>query len=233
MQIDMTDRWHETFPGAHIGVLLVGDVDNTTRVTSLDDRKREVEGRLREGYAGVSRAELLELPVLKAYNSFYRAFGNTYHVQLQLESVVHKNKPLPSVSPLVDANFVAELQTLVLTAGHDAARLYEPLTVDAAQGSETLVQMSGAKKMLKPGDMMMSDSRGIICTILYGQDDRTPISPGTRRALYVAYAPAGVPVGTLEVQLTTIYDNIRLFAPDAEVEQLGVYSAGGANRPPV
>lgn len=151
-------------------------------------------------------------------------------MQLQLESVAYKGKPLPTVSPLVDANFVAELQTLVLTAGHDANRLEEPLTVDAAQGGETFVQMSGAKKTLKPGDMMMADAEGVVCTVLYGQDDRTPILPETRRALYVAYAPAGVPLGAVEEQLNTIRDNIRLFAPEAEVKQLSVYTAGGANR---
>lgn len=230
MQIDMTHHWHETFPGAHVGVLLVGNVDNKARVTPLDDRKREVETHLRDLYADLTRAELLELPSLKAYHNFYRAFGNTYHVQLQLESVVHKGKSLPNVSPLVDANFVAELQTLVLTAGHDADRLYGPLTVDAAQGGETFVRLSGAKKTLRPGDMMMTDSRGVVCTVLYGQDDRTPISPDTRRALYVAYAPAGVLVGAVEEQLRAIRDNLRLFAPEAELEQLEVYAAGGADR---
>ena len=233
MQIVVTDRWRKTFPGAHVGVLLAANVDNTGRVTPLDDRKREVETRLRERYTGLDRAELLELPVLKTYRDFYRAFGNTYHVQLQLESVVHKGKALPSVSPLVDANFVAELQTLVLTAGHDADLLEGPLTLDASSGGETFVQMSGAEKALKPGDMMMSDRRGIVCTVLYGQDGRTPISAATRRALYVAYAPAGVPVAAVEEQLGTISDNVGLFTPEAVVELLELYAAGGANRPSV
>lgn len=230
MQIKVTDRWHETFPGAHVGVLLVGNIDNTKRETLLDDRKRELEAQLRETYAGLSRAELLELPVLKAYRAFYKRFDQTYHVQLQLESVAHKGKPLPNVSPLVDANFVAELQTLVLTAGHDADLLGEPLIVDTAQGGEPFVQMGGTGKTLKPGDMMMSDGEGVVCTVLYGQDRRTPISPATRRAIYVAYAPAGVPAEAVEEQLKSTRDNIRLFAPEAEVEQLDVYAAGGTNR---
>lgn len=230
MQIEVTNRWRETFPGAHVGFLLVANVDNMKRATPLDERKREVEARLREAYAGLTRNKLLELDVLRAYRDFYKAFGNTYHVQLQLESVVHKGKALPNVSPLVDANFVAELQTLVLTAGHDAASLEGPLTLDASAGGETFVQLSGAEKTLKPGDMMMLDGRGVVCTVLYGQDRRTPISPATRRGLYVAYAPAGVPVAAVERQLSTIRNNVRLFAPEAEVELLDIYAAGGTDR---
>ena len=229
MQIDFTDRWHSTFPGGHVGVLLIRNVDNTKRATPLDEKKQQVETHLRETFADFSRADFLENEVLKAYSTYYKQFGNTYHVQGQLESIVQKGKSLPDVSPLVDANFIAELETLVLTAGHDADLLESPLAIDASRGGETFTQMSGKKRKLKPDDMMMVDALGIICTILYGQDRRTPISPQTRRALYVAYAPAGVPEGAVRRQLESIRDNILLFAPEAEVERLEVVAAKGTN----
>ena len=224
LQINVTERWRETFPGGHVGVLLIGNVDNTKRETPLDERKREVEARLRERYEGFSRSDFLELEVLKAYRDFYKRFGNTYHVQGQLESVVG-GKALPNVNPLVDANFTAELEMLVLTAGHDAALLKGPLTVDATKGDETFVQMNGKERNLKPDDMMMRDAEGIVCTILYGQDRRTPISPDTERALYVAYAPAGVSTEAVQQQLDAIRENVDLFAPDAEVERVEIFEA--------
>lgn len=227
LDIHVTDRWHSTFPGGHVGTLLVGGVDNSIPAPTLDRRKREVEARLREQFGGRSRAELLELEVLKAYRNYYRAFDQTYHVQLQLESVVHKGKALPNVSPLVDASFVAELETLVLTASHDADLLEAPLTFDATQGGEAFTQMSGKVRTLKPGDMLMADGKGVVCTILYGQDARTPISPATRRALYVTYAPAGVPIETVRRQLDAIRENVLLFAPQAEVEGMEIYGSRG------
>src|SRR5687768_16356370 len=118
-QIDVSDRWHTTFPGGHDGILMVGNVDTSARATPLDQRKRAIESNLRHTFAGFSRTALLELAVLQAYRTYYKKFGKTYHVQLQLESVVHNGKSLPNVSPLVDANFAAELETLILTAGHD------------------------------------------------------------------------------------------------------------------
>ena len=205
-------------------MLLIGNVDNTKRETPLDERKREVEARLRERYAGFSRGDFLELEVLSAYRDFYKRFGNTYHVQGQLESVVG-GKALPNVNPLVDANFTAELETLVLTAGHDAALLKGPLTIDATKGDETFVQMNGKERNLKPDDMMMRDAEGIVCTILYGQDRRTPISPDTEWALYVAYAPVGVSTEAVQQQLDAIRENVDLFAPDAKVERVEIFEA--------
>lgn len=120
----------------------------------------------------------------------------------------------------------AELETFILTSGHDADLLEAPISIDATQGGEAFVQMNGSEQSLKPNDMMMSDGKGIVCTIIYGQDQRTPISPNTRRALYVAYAPAGVPVAAVQQQLDSIRENVRRFAPEAEVEMIELFRAG-------
>jgi DNA/RNA-binding domain of Phe-tRNA-synthetase-like protein len=91
-----------------------------------------------------------------------------------------------------------------------------------------MMQINGSIRSLKPQDMMMSDGKGIICTIIYGQDARTPISPNTRRALYVAYAPAGVSGAMVQQQLDSIHENILLAAPETELEMLMVFSATSA-----
>ncbi|MBC2703700.1 phenylalanine--tRNA ligase beta subunit-related protein [Desulfobacula sp.] len=205
--------------------MIIDNVDNARRITLLDQRKKRIESSLREKFAEFSRTDFIEMEVLKAYRNYYKKFKKTYHVQLQLESVVQKGKSLPNVSPLVDANFAAELETLVLTAGHDVDLLEPPLTIDATQGDEVFIQMNGSVRSLKPNDMMMSDGKGVICTIIYGQDKRTPISPDTRRALYVAYGPPGVPVAVVQQQLDTIRENVLLFAPEAKVKMVKIYSA--------
>jgi DNA/RNA-binding domain of Phe-tRNA-synthetase-like protein len=225
IKIELTARWHEAFPESHIGLLLVGNVDNRKRSTPLDERKLEVEADLRAKYVGQSRAELQELEVLRAYREYYRRFDQTYHVQSQLESVVHKGKSLPNVSPLVDANFAAELQSLVLTAGHDADLLEVPVCIGSTLGGEVFEQMNGTTRTLKAHDMLMSDASGIVCTILMGQDKRSAISERTRRALYVAYAPAGVPFAAVQHQLELIREYVLLVTPNAEIELLEVLAA--------
>jgi DNA/RNA-binding domain of Phe-tRNA-synthetase-like protein len=219
LNITGTAAWKEAHPGAIIGLLEITNVENTPASPALNQRKRQVEERLRKDYAGFSRGEFLALPVMAAYEKYYRRFDKTYHVLLQVESIVLKSRSLPDVSPLVDANFTAEVETLVLTAGHDADRLSEPVIIDISHPGEVIPSMNGETKAIRAGDMVMRDRHGISCTILYGQDNRSPITLETRHVLYVAYAPLGVPAGAVENQLSQIEQNVRLFSRQALVEQ--------------
>ena len=170
---------------------------------------------------------MIETEVLRAYRSYYGSFGNTYHVQLQLESILHKGKSLPNVSPLVDAVFAAEMETLLLAAGHDADELCFPVKIDQSLGTETFIRINGTEKTLKANDMMMRDAKGVVCSILYGQDQRTPISQKTRQALFVTYVPPGIKAESVAAHLDTIKRNIILFAPDAETKYQQVHTAEG------
>jgi DNA/RNA-binding domain of Phe-tRNA-synthetase-like protein len=223
--IHFSQDWRLAYPGAHIGMLLLGGVDNTPRPTRLDERKTELTARLRTRYAGLRREALLELDILQAYKIYYKRFKKTYHVLLQLESLVSKAKPLPAINPLVDAGFMAELETLILTAAHDAALLAPPVTITVSSGNEQFIQMGGTLQELKTGDMIMTDAAGVVCSILYGQDQRTPVTPATTRALYVAYAPPGIPALAVQHHLELTKEYVQLFTPQAAVEHQAVYPA--------
>lgn len=225
LSITVTNEWRTAHPGAVIGLLEVSSVDNTRPSPELDTRKREIEAQLRERYQGFTRQDFLALPVIAAYEQYYKRFNKTYHVQLQLESIVLKGKNLPNVSPLVDANFAAEVQTLALTAGHDVDKLYAPVTIDVSKDGDQITQMNGETRPIRAGDMIMRDANGISCSIIYGQDNRSPISAGTTHALYVIYAPAGAPREAVESQLQKIEEHIRLFSPNVIIEQHRLLSA--------
>jgi DNA/RNA-binding domain of Phe-tRNA-synthetase-like protein len=223
--VSATDEWRAAHPGAAIGLLELSGVTNADAAFELADRKRETEARLRERYKGLTRQALLSLPVMAAYVRYYRGFSKTYHVQLQVESIALKGKNLPDVSPLVDANFVAEVETLVLTAGHDVAKLRGVVSIDVARDGDQMTQMNGTLKPIPAGDMIMRDADGVCCSIIYGQDNRSPVSSATSHVLYVAYAPAGVPAETVDAQLRSLEENVRLFSPAAVVEQHRLLSA--------
>lgn len=223
--ITATDEWRRSHAGGAIGLLEVSGAGSVDGASRLEQRKRETEARLRERYKGFARPDFASLPVMSAYIQYYKRFGKTYHVQLQVESIVLKGKSLPNVSPLVDANFVAEVDTLVLTAGHDVARLESPVTVDVAREGDHMTQMNGESRPIRAGDMIMRDARGVCCSIIYGQDNRSPISPHTAHVLYVDYAPTGVPAQAVEEQLRKIEENVRCVAPHALTEQRRILSA--------
>ena len=225
LTITVTPEWKSVYPGAQIGILEIAGVNNTLKSELLEAEKRALEVRLQAHYTGYSRRDFLALPVMAAYERYYRRFDKTYHVLLQLESVVLRGKNLPEVSPLVDANFAAELDTLVLTASHDVALFQPPLLIDVSHLGDEFIRMNGIPKQLPPGDMVMRDSQGVICTILYGQDNLSPITASTTHALYVAYAPPGVGVENVQAQLDAIEKNIRLFSVNCQLVQKLVIGA--------
>jgi DNA/RNA-binding domain of Phe-tRNA-synthetase-like protein len=219
ISISGTADWSAAHSGAVMGFLELSGVENRLPCAQLNQRKRQTEAHLRQEFAGFSRQDFLSLPVMAAYQRYYKTFSKNYHVLLQVESIVLKGKILPDVSPLVDANFTAEVETLVLTAGHDVDRLELPVWIDVSRIGDRMTTMSGEVKPIREGDMVMRDAQGVCCTILYGQDNRSPITPETQNVLYVTYAPAGVPAEAVEAHLNQVEQNVRLFAPQARLEQ--------------
>jgi DNA/RNA-binding domain of Phe-tRNA-synthetase-like protein len=229
LTISATNEWNRAHPGATIGLLEISGIDNSRSSTNLDERKRETEIQLREQYKDFKRADFLVLPVMSAYDQYYKRFNKTYHVQLQLESIVLKGKSLPNVSPAVDSYFMAEVETLILTAGHDVKKLNGPLLIDVSNEGDVIRQMNGENKPIRAGDMVMRDSESTRCSIIYGQDGQSLISADTSHILYVAYVPAGIPSAIVEDLLGKIEENIRLFSPQAVVEQHRLISAISTN----
>lgn len=225
LSISATPEWQTLYPGAVIGLLELSSVENTMSYPQMDDQKRQVEARLRERYQGFTRQDFLALPIIAAYERYYKRFNKTYHVQLQLESIVLKGKNLPAVSPLVDANFMSEVETMVLTAGHDVSNLQVPIEIDVSRESDEMTLMNGTSRAIRAGDMIMRDAHGVSCSIIYGQDNLSPITSETTQVLYVAYAPPGVPADSVNHQLRNIEAHIRLFCPQAITEQNRLLSA--------
>ncbi len=219
----VSETWRKTYPEAAIGILAMRNVVNPERHTALDNRKQELERQLRSRFADHDRALLRAIPAIQAYNAYYKRFRKTYHVQLQLESIVFKNKSIPRVSALVEAMFMAELKNLLLTAGHDREAVEMPARIDVADGSERYVRLDRQEQQLKSGDMMITDGQGIISSVLYGPDLRTRISSKTKEVLFTVYAPPGIGEVAVEEHLHDIQENVLLVAPDADVELLKVW----------
>ncbi len=226
LHITATQRWRETHPGALIGLLEISGVRNADPASTLDEAKRRIEAEVRARYADFSRQDFKSLPVIAVYQDYYKRFKKTYHVLQQVESVALKGRSLPTVSPLVDANFAAEIETLLLTAGHDVAKLNGEITIDIAEQGESITKMAGASKALYADDMVMRVGAEVVCSIIYGQDNASFITPQTEHVLYVTYAPAGVTEDDIRRHHAAIGNHVRLFAQNAIVEQDSILKTG-------
>lgn len=224
--ITASEAWKQRYPGAVVGVLVMRNVCNPPQHAALEERKAALEAELRARFAGQDRAALRALPVLQAYDAYYKQFKKTYHVQLQLESIVFKGRSLPGVAALVEAMFMAELKNMLLTAGHDLDVVREPVTLDVAQGTERYTCLGGQETDLKPGDMVIADAQGVLSSIIYGPDARTPITPETQNVLFTVYGPPGIGVAAMQAHLEDIRDNVRVVAPQAEVAVLECITGG-------
>lgn len=218
----VSDSWKEAYPGAAVGILAMGHVANPKHHPTLDRQKEQLENELRSRFASLDRAALKALPIIQAYNSYYKRFKKTYHVLLQLESVVLKGKSIPRVAALVEAMFAAELKNLLLTAGHDLEVLKPPLRIDVADGSENYTRIDGQEQTPQPKDMLIADTQGIISTVLYGPDYRTRITSKTERVFFTVYAPPGIGEQSVYDHLQDIQAYVFLIAPEAEVELMEV-----------
>mgnify|MGYP002345732620 CR=1 FL=1 len=220
---EISRQFTETYPDAHIGLLVMRNVENVPSHPALEENKRGVESALRDRFAGMEPGNLDSVHPMSVYAAYYKRFDKTYHVTGQLKSIVFKDKSIPSVASLVEAMFIAELKNGLLTAGHDLDQATLPLTANVATGNETYTLMRGAEQVLKPNDMYIADARGILSSIIYGPDQRTQIQPSTKNVVFTVYAPAGVKPDELETHLQDIRDLVRLVTPQAKVELLQVF----------
>jgi DNA/RNA-binding domain of Phe-tRNA-synthetase-like protein len=224
-QFTASANWAEAYPNARVGVLVLTGVSNPASHPVLEGAKGCLEADLRKEFGEIDRQGMKAHPILSAYQAYYKRFKKTYHVQHQLETVVHKGGSIPKVAALVEAMFMAELKNLLLTAGHDMDIVQPPVRIDVGTGEETYTRMNGQEQVVKAGDMFIADEEGVLSCILYGPDRRTRISPETTRTLFTVYAPEGIGEEMVRRHLEGIYENVLLFAADARVEMLEVFGA--------
>ena len=212
--IQVSERWKELQPDSSVGILVLKNSPNLPDHPELSRAKTSLESELRSRYGEMDRKKLREEPALAAYDVFYRKFRKSYHVQLQLESVVFKGKEIFSPSALVTCMFMAELKTGLLTAAHDLLTLELPLEVEVSRGDETYLKLDGTDQQLKEGDLFIKDQLGILSSVIYGPDRRTQIHTRTDQAVFTTYAPPGISHAQVEEELEILEGYVRLFAPD-------------------
>jgi DNA/RNA-binding domain of Phe-tRNA-synthetase-like protein len=221
--IDIDDLVIARRPGARVGALRLRNAGNEYANEAMDGARRELEEGIRSKYLGLSRKELAASPTVAAYVTYYKEFGKTYHVLLQLESIAFKGKSIPTVSPLVQAMFMAEMKNMLLTAAHDLSKIEGRVRLGLGGANERYVSLGGAEKTVAPGDLTLADETGVISSIIGGPDSRTAVVASTEDVLYTVYAPPGLDASLLESHLGDIARYVKSNRGDAVVEELAIY----------
>ncbi len=221
LPIALTPAFRAAFPGGIFGVLVARGCVNRPSVVASQADQRAVEARLRERFPN----ETVDGdPVAMAYAAYFRRYGARYPVVHQAKGII-AGRPIESPSALVEAMFTAELDSLVLTSGHDLDALAGPLRVDVAGGREAYTKLSGKPQTLKPGDMIVRDAEGVIASVLCGPDFRTRLHAESSAALFGAWCPTGLTTAVVEAHLDTLTRLLKREWPDAVIEAPRIISA--------
>jgi DNA/RNA-binding domain of Phe-tRNA-synthetase-like protein len=215
--LEVDPAWRAAHQGASFGVIALRGVSNPPASPELEKLATALEEDVRARLGAADRELLRSVPPLPAYAAYYKRWGQRYHVAMQLESVAQKGKSLPRVAALVEAMFIAELQSLLLTAGHDLDEVAPPVRLGVGAG-ETFRGPGGQEQVVKAGDMFVADNRGrVLSAIITGPSDVARIGSATDAVLFHVYAVPGVDPALVAAHLDEIERNVRLIAPGAEV----------------
>jgi len=223
LSMTVSEFWWRAYPGAVVGIMSLTHAANHKKSAALQDETKKLENELHSQI--LSKADLLADGVIQAYRAYYKIFKKSYHVLFQLESIALKGKTISGPSPLVEAMFTAELKNRLLTAGHDLQSVEQPIRLDISGGIEEYTLLNGSEQALKPGDMIMTDEQGVISSVIYGPDNRTPITQATTQPLFVVYAPPGIGPNRVIQHLEDIKAFVALFSPDVELNSLETFTA--------
>jgi DNA/RNA-binding domain of Phe-tRNA-synthetase-like protein len=205
------------------GLLVMHKVCNLPSQAKLDQIKMDIAEGLRRQFGQMERKDLKNLHPLDIYTAYYKKFGYTYHLLLQMESIL-RGKPLTTVSTLVDAMFIAEMQNKLLTAGHDLDKICGSLSLRKAAG-ESYTALNGNLVNTVSGDILIADNRGVISSILRGPDARTSLDFQTSQAVFTVYAPAGIAEALVLKHLDDIESLVKVFSAQSTTALKKVYAA--------
>lgn len=223
MRIDVSPAFHAAFPDGVFGALIAHGCPNRPRASAIGPEQRRIEARLRDRFPGNA---VDADPVAVAYAGYFRRFGGRYPVVHQARTII-AGRPIESASALVEVMFTAELDSLVLTSGHDLRELRGPLHVDVARADDAYTKLSGKTQALRPGDMVVRDAESIIASVVYGPDSRTRIREDTDTALFGAWCPRGIPADAVEAHLATLAGLVRQEWPGSAVDPPQILRVAG------
>ncbi len=126
--------------------------------------------------------------MIKNYDSYFKQWKKTYPIEFQIKTI-KDGRRFPKVSALVDVMFLAELNSCILTSGHDLDKIQGNLTFDVSSGGENYLKLNGQEQKLKQNDVILKDGEGLLASILYGPARRTSITMKAKNALYFAWCP--------------------------------------------
>ena len=211
-------------PGMKMGFLVMRGVAPDSANVQGPREEAEIIAALQQKFGGMDKQALKAAYPMHIYAAYCKKFGYTYPVLSQLESVLGGKRTLQARFGLLRAMFLSELNSMLLTAGHDLAQLQLPLCLKVATGVEGYQSISGKEVTAVRGDVMLCDGKGVLSSILRGPDYQSRITSATTDVLFSVYAPPGIDAEYVREDLRQLERWIVELSPSSSTEMIGVFA---------
>lgn len=142
MDFIINEKIVHDFPNLKIGIFIATNIDNTGNSTKLDFLKEEIACKIRNKY---SLQDLEKIQKIKEWREVYTKMGiklKKYSPTVEaLLTRILKNKPIPSISKLVDSYLCIELLHFFPIGGYDLDQITSEITLRRSHGDEDFIPL--------------------------------------------------------------------------------------------
>jgi len=204
IDFSITPAYEAKYPGVEFGLTLISGCSPISDPEGFDQYKKKLlrKMRKRETLGGISQR-------IQLYDLFFQSFGFECPLPQHLHRTIHSG--FPKYNLMVDAHFLAEMCAGILVAVTDYDRIEGGLRLDTALQGETSAGMGGRQFTTKEGEIVLRDTKDIICILCQGADEKTRVTDNTRNVLFYSYAVPGIEETYLREGLTIAAETMALF----------------------
>lgn len=208
-------RYQTRYPDLAFGFTLISGCKNHFNPPNFDQHKRKLLRKLRK------RENLEKISEnIGMYNRFFEEFGYACPLPDHLTRTV--NSGFPRYNLMVDTHFISEMYAGILVAVTDYDMFEGTLTLDLASKDETCTGMGHREFYTKDGEILLRDSKEIVCVLCQGADEKTRVTEHTENVLFYAYAVPGINEEYLREGLSIAAETMAEFG-GGNIEILRIY----------
>lgn len=154
----------KSYPDLRIGVLVARGIDNRGSSDALESLKTEKTSALRNT---ISLDALRRHETITAWREIFQSFGaNPKKYQPTAEALIErilKGRNLATISKLVDAYLLAEIEFYLPIGGYDLDRIAGDIILRRSAGNETFVPVGSAKlEATNPEEIVYADTERVL-----------------------------------------------------------------------
>ena len=217
MRLVVDEEVRERFPDLNVLLTELNGLKILQRSEELERFKEEVYERIRSRF---SLDSLKDDPLIRAYRDFFWRIGiDPTKIRPASEALLRRilgGKRLPTINTLVDAYNLASAETCIALAAFDADKIEgDELRMRLARSGETFLGIGMEKpRILKGGEIVVSDSRRLIAIYPYRDADYSKVTLETERVYLMTCGVPGISLETLKEAETLAVRYIRRFCSE-------------------